>query len=159
MYKLSKLRQFCIHGSEHLSIVAQCRKKDQTRVEEKRQIPLIYIVDDDYDVRNSLELFLSIKGMQACAFGGGREMLAHGDAKLAQLFILDVHMPDMDGFTLLQELRRRGVKAPVILMSGLGDKEVEILATRSGAARFFNKPVEPRGLFEAVLELLAAPAA
>lgn len=120
--------------------------------------PCICVVDDDEAVRGSLELFLSLKGMQVFAYESGKELLEKRLAIPPHLFILDIHMPDMDGFELMRELRLRAVAAPVILMSGLGDQQIAARAETLGVAAFFNKPIDPKVLLEAVIRLVGNPA-
>ncbi len=116
--------------------------------------PLIHIVDDDDAVRDSLDVYLTLKGMSVIAFGSARELLDHEDG-LPHLFILDVNMPEIDGFTLLETLRDRGHVAPAILITGLGDPDMRMRAERAGAAALFDKPLDPAVLFSTLLQLLA----
>jgi FixJ family two-component response regulator len=122
-----------------------------------RQKPCICVVDDDDAVRHSLDLYLSMKGMEVCSYGGGKQLLDDEKIYLSHLFILDIHMPEMDGFLVLQELRSRGIDAPAILMSGLGDQQIEARAEGSGVAAFFNKPIDPKTLLDTVIELIESP--
>lgn len=124
-------------------------------MEPVRDQPLIFIVDDDEAVRDSLEAYLMLKGMTVGGFGSPLELIG-GKAAEADLIIIDVNMPDMDGFTLLETLRQQGLATPAIFMTGLGDQELRLRAERAGAAAFFDKPVDVRALFEDVTRLLAA---
>jgi len=96
-----------------------------------------------------------LKGMTVDGFGSPLELI-EGKAGDADLLIIDVNMPDLDGFTLLDTLRQQGLAMPAIFMTGLGDQELRLRAERAGAAAFFDKPVDVRALFEEVTRLLAA---
>ena len=120
----------------------------------EKQRPCICVVDDDDAVRDSLELFLSMKGLEVLTYGSGQQLLDNEGRVFPQLLILDIHMPEMDGFELLSHLRQRGMDAPVIFMSGLGDRAIELRAENSGVAAFFNKPIDPHGLYQKVVQLI-----
>jgi two-component system response regulator FixJ len=116
--------------------------------------PSVYVVDDDDAVRDSLDAYLTLKGMNVTAFGSAQELLDH-DAAAASILILDVNMPSIDGFMLLEMLRERGHDEPAVLITGLGDPEVRARADRAGAAAFFDKPIDPPVLFSALTRLLS----
>ena len=116
--------------------------------------PLIHIVDDDDAVRDSLDVYLTVKGMSVIAFGSAQELLDHKNG-LPSLFILDVNMPEIDGFMLLETLRDRGHDAPAVLITGLGNPDMRMRAERAGAAALFDKPIDPSVLFSALVQLLA----
>jgi FixJ family two-component response regulator len=116
--------------------------------------PSVYVVDDDDAVRDSLDAYLTLKGMNVTAFGSAQELLDH-DAAAASILILDVNMPSIDGFMLLEMLRERGHDEPAVLITGLGDPEVRARAERAGAAAFFDKPIDPPVLFSALTRLLS----
>ena len=120
----------------------------------EKQRPCICVVDDDDAVRDSLELFLSMKGLKVLTYSSGQQLLDNEGRVFPQLLILDIHMPEMDGFELLSHLRQRGMDAPVIFMSGLGDRAIELRAENSGVAAFFNKPIDPHGLYQKVVQLI-----
>jgi FixJ family two-component response regulator len=116
--------------------------------------PSVYVVDDDDAVRDSLDLYLTLKGMKVTAFGSAQELLNHGHAA-PNIWILDVNMPSIDGFTLLEMLREQGHEEPVVLITGLGDPEIRARAKRAGVAAFFDKPIDPPVLFSTLRGLLS----
>lgn len=116
--------------------------------------PLVYIVDDDEAVRDSLETYLTLKGLDVAAFGSAREVLDRKETG-ASLLIVDINMPDMDGFALLERLRRRGEDMPTVFITGLGDTDSRARAERAGAAAFFDKPIDAPALLKEVTRLLA----
>lgn len=115
--------------------------------------PLVYIVDDDDAVRDSLDAYLTLKGMNVSVFGSAQELLGHENA-LPNLLIIDVNMPEIDGFMLLETLRNRGNGAPAVLITGLGDPDTRARAERAGVAAFFDKPIDPPVLFSTLTRLL-----
>jgi CheY-like chemotaxis protein len=75
-----------------------------------------HIVDDDDAVR--IDAYLTLKGMDVVVFGSAQELLGYENA-LPNLLIIDVNMPEIDGFMLLETLRNRGHDAPAVLITGL----------------------------------------
>ena len=115
--------------------------------------PSVYVVDDDDAVRDSLDVYLTLKGMNVTAFRSAQELLNHKDI-LPNILILDVNMPSIDGFMLLEMLRERGHQEPAVLITGLGDPDIRARAERAGVAAFFDKPIDPSTLFSALTRLL-----
>ncbi len=115
--------------------------------------PSISIVDDDEAVRDSIDAYLTIKGMQVKTFRSGLELLKcsglHSD-----LYILDINMPDIDGFLLLEHLRAQGMKGPIIFITGLGDRALRLKASQAGAAAFLDKPIDTQLLLATIHRLL-----
>jgi two-component system, LuxR family, response regulator FixJ len=116
---------------------------------------VVYVIDDDDAVRDSLDLFLTLKDFNVFPFNSAKAVLESTQPE-PNLVILDVNMPDIDGFGLLQELRERGNLAPVILMTGLGDGDVRSRAERAGVAAFFDKPIDTPALIIRINEILLA---
>lgn len=117
--------------------------------------PVVYVVDDDDAVRDSLELFFTIKGLRVVPFSSAKAVLESMESE-PNLMILDANMPDVDGFGLLRQLRERGSLVPVILITGLGDLDVRGRAERAGVVGFFDKPVDTPALFNRVSQILFA---
>nr|WP_314444226.1 response regulator [uncultured Sphingomonas sp.] len=117
---------------------------------------LVYVVDDDQDLREELQELLSRCGYQARAFGDPADFLAQisGDCPLCVL--LDVRMPGVDGITVQARLRSIAPLAAVIMLSGHGDIPLAVQATKAGAIDFMEKPVASATLLAAVADALAA---
>jgi FixJ family two-component response regulator len=111
---------------------------------------LIYIVEDDAAIRESLRILLEMRGHKVEAFACGADVLAGCDAKCCGCLILDVNLPGDDGFEVLAKLRQRGIDAPAIFMSGGGSSGTRARAKRANAVAFFEKPVHPDELLEAI---------
>jgi CheY-like chemotaxis protein len=113
----------------------------------------ILLVDDDVEVLAAVKLWLDPRFDVHTAANGGAA-LGILDAKHMDAIVLDLMMPIMDGWAFKRELDRRGVRAPVVLMSAHAD--VERQARAIGVAAFLVKPVEPADLESELDRLLAA---
>ena len=121
---------------------------------------IVYIVDDDADVRDSLEMLLRRKGYRILAFDSARALLAAGVASSQSCVLADVRMPDMDGLALQRELKRKLPDLAVIMMTGHGDVAMAVQAMKEGAVEFLEKPFEKESLIGAIENAFArAPAA
>ncbi|MEI9991952.1 MAG: response regulator [Rhizomicrobium sp.] len=117
---------------------------------------LVFVVDDDEAVRESMLILLDAEGIAAQAFAGARDLLAGADLARAACLILDVHMPETSGIELLAELRRQGVTTPVVVMSGRSDHTIALAAERLGAT-MLAKPPDDEVLIQIIETALAAP--
>jgi FixJ family two-component response regulator len=122
-------------------------------VEEELSIPLVYVIDDDDAVRDSLDTYLSLMGLDVATYGSSRQLL-DGEIGTPQVLVIDVNMPDVDGFALLDGLRTRGLDVPAIFMTGLGEPDVRARALRAGVEEFFDKPIDPKLLLATIVRLL-----
>ncbi|MBM3976791.1 MAG: sigma-54-dependent Fis family transcriptional regulator [Planctomycetes bacterium] len=110
---------------------------------------VVLVVDDDSDIRLSLEMLLQYEGYACWTAKDGREALARlereaaGDPPRRPVLVLsDVKMPDMDGLQLLEKLREKDDAPPVILISGHADVAMAVDAVKKGAADFLEKPLD-----------------
>jgi two-component system response regulator FixJ len=102
--------------------------------------PTIYIVDDDDAVRASLELLLEANGFHVVAYPSGEHFLAKPPSSDQGCLLIDVRMPGISGLELQEELRRRNISLPVVVMTGHGDIPLAVRAMQAGAADFIEKP-------------------
>lgn len=115
---------------------------------------LVHIVDDDAEVRAGLSFMLRQRGYETEIYSGGPELLAR--KRLTRgCVLLDVRMPQMDGFEVLAELVKRGVDLPVIVLTGHGDVPLAVRAMKRGVVDFLEQPYEPEQLVEAIDRALA----
>ncbi len=119
-----------------------------------RRSPTICIVDDDDDVRSSLENYLRSAGVEVRAFESAEGFLASSDRLEADCLITDLHMPGMDGMSLQRELNRIGRTFPVIVMTAFPTHAAQEQSASLGAVAFLVKPVDPDLLLDRVEELL-----
>ena len=107
-----------------------------------RHNPHILIIDDEPDIRNLLREILEDEGYQVSVAENGASAREHFHSFRADLVLLDIWMPDVDGITLLQEMTSANqLTMPVIMMSGHGTVETAVEATRLGAYDFIEKPL------------------
>lgn len=115
----------------------------------------IFIVDDDDAVRDSLEALLAVGGHRVRAFADAESFLKGFDTGAWGVLLLDVRMPGIDGLTLQRMLAERGIKLPVIVMTGHGDIPMAVQAMRQGASDFLEKPLDPDLLMRRIREIAA----
>jgi len=102
--------------------------------------PMIFIVDDDESVRDSLRLLFEWAGFEVRVFASCREFLAAGRIGEGDYLILDVHMTGMSGLDLLERIRGRGDRVPVILITGRLDTATRSRAQAAAALSVAEKP-------------------
>lgn len=110
----------------------------------------VYIVDDDPAVRDSLSLLLSLRGYRTATFASAEDFLAALRPEWRGCAIADIRMPGMDGLELQRELRRRGVRLPVVIVTAHGDVASARAAFKSDAVDFLEKPFDDEGPVAAV---------
>jgi DNA-binding NtrC family response regulator len=115
----------------------------------------VLIVDDELNLRASLERILRKEGLEVETAGSASEALALVEAHTPDLLLCDVQMPGMNGLRLLEQLRVLRPSLPVIVMTGYGNPEMVIDANRLGAVEFVRKPFDPAGLLRVIHEALA----
>ncbi|WP_371367449.1 response regulator transcription factor [Pseudomonas sp. QL9] len=118
--------------------------------------PIVYIVDDDKDLRTSLAWLLESVSIQAQCFAGAEEFLAQYDPNLAACLVLDVRMPETSGFQLQAMLNERGAALPIIFVSAHGDIPMSVQAMKNGALDFVEKPYNPQQMLERIQAALKA---
>ncbi len=100
----------------------------------------VHVVDDDRDVRRSISFMLGVADLQSRPFGSGQDLLDSLGEIQPGAVLLDIRMPQMDGFQVMAELSRRGVEWPVVVMTGHGEVSVAVQAMKAGAVDFLEKP-------------------
>jgi len=102
----------------------------------------IWIVDDDKSIRWVLEKALTKEGLQVVSFDEPKKLLQRFSREMPDVIISDVRMPDMDGITLISEIKKRAPDLPVIIMTAYSDLDRAVSAFQSGAFEFFSKPFD-----------------
>ena len=110
----------------------------------------ILVVDDEVGIRHSVRGVLADEGFRVLEAEDGRDALALIDAENPRLVILDIWMPEMDGIELLRHIRDTHPGMPVIVISGHGNIETAVTATKLGAFDFIEKPFSLDGLLHVV---------
>jgi UDP-3-O-[3-hydroxymyristoyl] N-acetylglucosamine deacetylase len=110
----------------------------------------ILVVDDDARVRESIGGVLRDEGYVVLTADDGREAIDVVDERRPDLVLLDVWMPDLDGIEVLARIKRSHPRLPVIVLSGHGNVEIAVKATRMGAVDFIEKPFSIDGLLSSI---------
>jgi FixJ family two-component response regulator len=120
----------------------------------KQQSSVVFIVDDDEAVRNSLRLLVKSVGLAALALPSAPDFLATYNPQQPGCLVLDVRMPGMSGLELQQQLNLRGAVIPVIFITGHGDIPMAVEAMQQGAFDFLQKPFRDQDLIERIQRAL-----
>src|SRR6201996_5791894 len=118
-------------------------------------VPTVFIVDDDRDVRESLQDLLESVGLQSSSFSTAQEFLSSARRDGPSCLILDVRLPGISGLDLQHELRRGKVSIPIIFLTAHADVPMSVKAMKSGAVEFLTKPFRQQDLLDAVQRSLA----
>jgi DNA-binding response OmpR family regulator len=121
-------------------------------------MPRIMIIDDDPDFQEFLSMFLELEGYQVSAAFDGVSALEKIDADSPDLILMDVLMPQMDGFEVALNLLARGKNAPpVIFVSALGDDAQIRRGLALGAVHYITKPLEIVELLDTIKGVVGPP--
>jgi len=112
--------------------------------------PHVAVVDDEEAIRKALMRLLRSVGLSAETFASGPEFLQSLDTRLPDCVLLDLHMPQMDGFNVQASLARKCAALPVIIFTGHDVPNARERAMAGGASAFLRKPVLDRILLDAI---------
>jgi FixJ family two-component response regulator len=115
----------------------------------------VFIVDDDADVRESLQELLESVGLHSQSFRTAQEFLAVGRGDAPSCLILDVRLPGISGLDLQHELKRRRTNIPIVFLTAHADVPMSVRAMKSGAVEFLTKPFRQQDLLDAVQRSLS----
>jgi FixJ family two-component response regulator len=119
--------------------------------------PVVFVVDDDVSVRESLELLIGCAGWRPETFASAREFLedlASTRARAAGCLVLDVSLPDLNGLELQQRLAGAQTHLPIIFITGYGDVPMSVKAIKAGAIEFLTKPFDDKALLDAISQAI-----
>ncbi|MCX5970078.1 MAG: response regulator [Coprothermobacterota bacterium] len=112
----------------------------------------VLVVDDEKEICWLLQQILIQEGYQVSTAHSGKEGLAHiGQSGEVDIMILDLHLPDMNGLDLLEQIRAGGLQTPVVVITAFGDEESRERAAGLGVKGFLDKPFEISTLLAALL--------
>ena len=117
---------------------------------------LIRVVDDDASFARALSRLLGARGYPVQSYGSGAELLAELSSECRGCLVMDLNMPGMNGLELQSELGRRGVRLPVVFLTGAADIPSTVQAMRDGAVDFLEKRAPNEQLMAAVERALAS---
>jgi FixJ family two-component response regulator len=113
--------------------------------------PVVFVVDDDVSVRESLELLIESAGWQSQTFASAQEFLAHPPVQAGpSCLVLDINLPDFTGLQLQESLARDRLDIPVIFISGYDACDASVRAMNAGAVAFLTKPLDADALLRAI---------
>jgi FixJ family two-component response regulator len=116
--------------------------------------PIVFVVDDDVSVRESLDLMIRWAGWQSKTFASAREFLSHPRAQAPSCLILDVNLPDLNGLDLQKRVASDRLDMPIIFITGYGDVPVSVQAMKAGAVEFLTKPFSDEVILQAIRDAL-----
>jgi FixJ family two-component response regulator len=106
--------------------------------------PIVFVVDDDISMRESLELLIRCEGWQPQIFASAQEFLSRPRAMAPSCLILDVNLPDLNGLDLQKRVSADRTDMPIIFITGHGDVPMTVKAMKAGAIEFLTKPFRDR---------------
>jgi two-component system, LuxR family, response regulator FixJ len=117
---------------------------------------MIYVVDDDDAVRDSMRALLESCDFEVRDFSSAKEFLAARAESHGDCLVLDLHMPVTGGIELLAKMKAEGSRLPAIIMTGRSDAAIKQRAAQSGAFALFDKPVSEHALLDAIGRAIAS---
>jgi FixJ family two-component response regulator len=115
-----------------------------------RSTPMVFVIDDDVEVRMSIQGLLKVAGLRSEAFGTAEEFLRNTAPDGPSCLVLDVSLPGVNGLELQRKLADAGVPIPIIFITGHGDIPMTVKAMKSGAVEFLTKPFVDEDLLSAI---------
>ncbi len=117
--------------------------------------PMVFVVDDDQSLRDSLGRLLSSQGLQVQAFANAQAFLdAFRPPEVPSCLVLDVGLPGLDGLGLQRQLREMDAPVAIVFLTGRGDVPTSVKALKAGALDFFTKPFQPADLLAGIRDAI-----
>jgi FixJ family two-component response regulator len=117
-------------------------------------IPIVFIVDDDVSVRQSLELLVRDENWRPETFASAQEFLDYPRKRVPSCLVLDLSLPGLNGLELQKQLAVEPLEMPIIFISGYGDVPQSVQAMKAGAVEFLTKPLNNDALVSAIRNAL-----
>ena len=121
--------------------------------------PIVFVVDDDVSVRESLELMIEFAGWQPETFASAGEFLARPRTTAPNCLVLDISLPDLNGLELQKLIASERADMPIIFITGHGDVPMTVQAMKGGAVEFLTKPLDDEMLLSAIRHSIKRSAA
>src|ERR1700689_5143486 len=112
--------------------------------------PIVFVVDDDISVRESLESLIRFEGWQPKTFASAREFLDYPRVLIPNCLVLDVSLPGLNGLDLQKRVAVERTDMPIIFITGYGDVPMTVQAMKAGAVEFLTKPFNDDVLLTAI---------
>ena len=116
--------------------------------------PIVFVVDDDISVRESLELLVRCEGWDAETYASAQEFLARSRPRVPSCLVLDVSLPGLNGLDLQKRVAVERTDMPIVFITGYGDVPTSVRAMKAGAVEFLTKPFKHSVLVDAIRESL-----
>ena len=116
--------------------------------------PIVFVVDDDVSVRESLELLIDNEGWQPKTFASAQEFLGSPRAVVPSCLLLDISLPGLNGLELQKRVAVERTDMPIIFITGYGDVPKTVQAMKAGAVEFLTKPFNDEVLLTAIRQAL-----
>ena len=116
--------------------------------------PIVFVVDDDRSVRDSLRRLCTSMGMTVEVFASAKAFLDASRKDVPSCLVLDVRLPGLSGLDLQRELARADVTLPIIFLTGHGDIPMSVRAMKAGAVEFLTKPFRHQDLLDAIQQAI-----
>ena len=120
--------------------------------ESSKTIPIVFIIDDDIAIRESLQSVIRSEGWQAETFGSAQEFLAFSPTDVPSCMVLDVALPGLNGLELQKKIAQERSEMPIIFITGHEDVSTTVQAMKAGAVEFLTKPFDIDVLLYAIRE-------
>lgn len=134
--------------------VAQAQPHARSGSGATQAVPVVFVVDDDVSVRESLELLIRSAGWRAQVFDSAEEFLAHPRVDGPTCLLLDVALPGLHGLDLQRRIVAERADMPIIFITGYPDVPVTVRAMKAGAIEFFTKPFNAEALLAALRDAI-----
>ena len=125
----------------------------------KQEKPVVFVVDDDISIRESLESLIEFAGWQPETFASAEEFLARPRRTTPSCLVLDVSLPDLNGLELQKLIAEDRVDMPIIFITGHGNVPMTVQAMKAGAVEFLTKPFDDEALLNAIRYAIARSSA
>jgi FixJ family two-component response regulator len=116
--------------------------------------PIVFVLDDDVSVRESLEALIRCAGWEVVTFASAGEFLARPRLLGPGCLVLDVSLPDINGLELQQRIAADRTEMPIIFITGHGDVPMSVRAMKAGAIEFLTKPIGDDALLDAIQQAI-----
>ena len=116
--------------------------------------PIVFVIDDDLSVRESLELLIRSEGWQPETFPSANDFLARPRVLVPSCLVLDFSLPDINGLDLQKRIAADRIDMPIIFITGHGDVQMTVRAMKAGAVEFLTKPFDYDVLVSAIRQAI-----
>ena len=138
---------------QHVKSTRKPNDKSNVSSDSQRR-PIVFVVDDDVSVRESLELLIQHGGWQPETFASATAFLTRPRVDVPSCLLLDVSLPDLNGLELQQRIADDRADMPIIFITGYGDVPMTVRAMKAGAVEFLTKPINDEALLSAISHAL-----